>query len=67
MRMSMWAAPMIHLGTSIQNMATQIRRLMDDIVAEHESKRKNEFDVLQSQINPHFLYYAGHHRLDDRE
>lgn len=31
-----------HLGTSIQNMATQIRRLMDDIVAEHESKRKNE-------------------------
>ena len=45
-----------HLGTSIQNMATQIRRLMDDIVAEHESKRKNEFDVLQSQINPHFLY-----------
>ena len=25
-------------------------------MAEHESKRKNEFDVLQSQINPHFLY-----------
>ena len=45
-----------HLGASIQNMARQIRRLMDDIVAEHESKRKNEFDVLQSQINPHFLY-----------
>lgn len=45
-----------HLGASIQNMARQIRRLMQDIVAEHESKRKNEFDVLQSQINPHFLY-----------
>lgn len=45
-----------HLGASIQNMARQIHRLMDDIVAEHESKRKNEFDVLQSQINPHFLY-----------
>ena len=45
-----------HLGTSIENMTTQIRKLMDDIVAEHESKRKNEFDVLQSQINPHFLY-----------
>ena len=27
-----------------------------DIVAEHESKRKSEFDTLQSQINPHFLY-----------
>lgn len=30
--------------------------LMEDIVAEHESKRKSEFDTLQSQINPHFLY-----------
>ena len=29
-----------HLGKSIQNMARQIKRLMDDIVAEHESKRK---------------------------
>ena len=37
-------------------MARQIKRLMDDIVAEHESKRKSEFDTLQSQINPHFLY-----------
>ncbi|MCI8512540.1 MAG: sensor histidine kinase [Lachnospiraceae bacterium] len=45
-----------HLGASIQHMAEQIRRLMDDIVAEHESKRKSEFDALQSQINPHFLY-----------
>ena len=45
-----------HLGASIQNMARQIQRLMDDIVAEHESKRKSEFDTLQSQINPHFLY-----------
>ena len=45
-----------HLGNSIQNMARQIRRLMDDIVAEHESKRKSEFDTLQAQITPHFLY-----------
>lgn len=45
-----------HLGNSIQNMASRIRQLMNDIVAEHESKRKTEFDILQSQINPHFLY-----------
>lgn len=45
-----------HLGNSIKNMAKQIRVLMDDIVAEHEAKRKQEFDTLQSQINPHFLY-----------
>ena len=44
------------LGRSIQGMAQRIRQLMADIVAEHESKRKSEFDTLQSQINPHFLY-----------
>ena len=29
---------------------------MQDIVTEHEEKRKSEFDSLQAQINPHFLY-----------
>lgn len=45
-----------HLGRSIGDMAKRIKMLMEDIVAEHESKRKSEFDTLQSQINPHFLY-----------
>lgn len=45
-----------HLGRSISDMAKRIQTLMDDIVMEHESKRKSEFDTLQSQINPHFLY-----------
>ncbi|MEG0689047.1 MAG: histidine kinase, partial [Hungatella sp.] len=45
-----------HLGSSIKHMARQIQVLMNDIVTEHESKRKSEFDTLQSQINPHFLY-----------
>lgn len=45
-----------HLGRSIGDMARQIKALMEDIVAEHESKRKSEFHTLQSQINPHFLY-----------
>ncbi|WP_367566071.1 sensor histidine kinase [Lacrimispora sp.] len=45
-----------HLGNSIKNMTKQIRVLMNDIVEEHEAKRKQEFDTLQSQINPHFLY-----------
>ncbi len=45
-----------HLGRSIGDMASRIKTLMEDIVAEHESKRKSEFDTLQSQINPHFLY-----------
>lgn len=45
-----------HLGRSIGDMAKRIQALMEDIVEEHESKRKSEFDTLQSQINPHFLY-----------
>ncbi len=45
-----------HLGRSIRDMAKRIQTLMQDIVAEHESKRRSEFDTLQSQINPHFLY-----------
>ncbi len=45
-----------HLGRSISDMAKRIQTLMEDIVREHESKRKSEFDTLQSQINPHFLY-----------
>lgn len=45
-----------HLGISVKKMARQMKKLMADIVAEHESKRKSELDTLQSQINPHFLY-----------
>lgn len=45
-----------HLGKSIGDMAKRIQALMADVVAEHEAKRKSEFDTLQSQINPHFLY-----------
>lgn len=45
-----------HLGRTINNMVSQMRELMDDIVKEQEKKRKSELDALQAQINPHFLY-----------
>lgn len=45
-----------HLGNSIRSMVSTMRQLMDDIIRQEESKRKSELDVLQSQINPHFLY-----------
>jgi len=45
-----------HLGKSIKNMLGRIKVLMSDLVEEHNAKRKSEFDTLQSQINPHFLY-----------
>ncbi len=37
-------------------MLRRIRELMDQIIEEQEAKRKSELDVLQAQINPHFLY-----------
>ena len=46
----------MHLGKSIKSMSARIKNLMQTIVREHEEKRKSEFDTLQSQINPHFLY-----------
>ncbi|MEK8129289.1 sensor histidine kinase [Paenibacillus filicis] len=37
-------------------MVAQIRELMGQIIEEQETKRKGELEVLQAQINPHFLY-----------
>ncbi|GGA09995.1 histidine kinase [Paenibacillus marchantiophytorum] len=37
-------------------MVSRVRELMDQSIHEQETKRKNELEVLQSQINPHFLY-----------
>ncbi|WP_281884974.1 sensor histidine kinase [Paenibacillus sp. YYML68] len=34
----------------------RIRELMSQIIVEQEAKRKGELEVLQAQINPHFLY-----------
>ena len=47
-----------HLGLSIQSSYEQIDTLMKKIVLEQNERRKSEFDALQSQINPHFLYNA---------
>ena len=45
-----------HLGKTIRSVVDQMQVLMDDIVHEQELKRKSEFEALQAQINPHFLY-----------
>ncbi len=37
-------------------MVSTMRHLMEDIIAQEEQKRRSELEVLQSQINPHFLY-----------
>lgn len=45
-----------HLGKSIQKSYKQNLSLMKRVVWEQNERRKSELDVLQSQINPHFLY-----------
>lgn len=45
-----------HLGKAISQMQENLKRLMADIVEEHEAKRRSELMALQNQINPHFLY-----------
>ena len=37
-------------------MVANIRELRDQIILEQEAKRESELEVLQAQINPHFLY-----------
>lgn len=49
-------AEVAKLAGTFNMMLTRIRYLMEQIVLEQESKRKAEFEVLQAQINPHFLY-----------
>ncbi len=45
-----------HLSRSVRSMVSTMRHLMDDIIQQEGQKRRNELEVLQSQINPHFLY-----------
>lgn len=49
-------AEVVKLAGTFKMMLTRIRYLMGQIVQEQESKRQAEFEVLQAQINPHFLY-----------
>ena len=44
------------LAHSIASMVSTMRHLMDDIIQQEKRKRRSELEVLQSQINPHFLY-----------
>ncbi len=44
------------LARDYDYMLAQLHRLMDDLVSKEKEKRIAELAVLQSQINPHFLY-----------
>ncbi|MCR4939462.1 MAG: sensor histidine kinase, partial [Treponemataceae bacterium] len=44
------------LGKGINNMSQNIKELMNTAVENEKKKREIEFKMLQSQINPHFMY-----------
>lgn len=44
------------LGQSMNTMMDKINELLDQVKQEQISLRKAEFELLQAQINPHFLY-----------
>lgn len=44
------------LGHTFNIMVGRIKDLMNQIIQNEESKRKSEMQLLQAQINPHFLY-----------
>lgn len=44
------------LGRTFNLMVSRIKDLMQEIIKTQENKRKSELQLLQAQINPHFLY-----------
>lgn len=44
------------LQSSFNTMAEDINRLVDKVAEEHKHLRVMELDMIESQINPHFLY-----------
>ncbi len=44
------------LGKSINEMAVNIKNLLHQVIADEQEKRRLELEMLQYQVNPHFLY-----------
>lgn len=44
------------LGKGVNHLASSVSKLMDELKEDEKKKHELEFKVLQSQINPHFVY-----------
>ena len=44
------------LTNNFEHMAQKVERLIEDVKVEQQNLRKKELQLLQEQINPHFLY-----------
>lgn len=53
-----WDNEFGEIGRDINSLAASIAQLMDQRIAAEQEKKDYEYKMLQSQINPHFLYNA---------
>ncbi|SFU77070.1 sensor histidine kinase [Butyrivibrio sp. INlla21] len=51
-----WDNELGDIGTGINNLAANVSALMEKRLLDEKAKQDLEYRVLQSQINPHFLY-----------
>lgn len=51
-----WDNELGDIGRNINQLATDISNLMEQRIAYEKQKKDYEYQMLQSQINPHFLY-----------
>lgn len=51
-----WNHELGEIGRGINNMSENILNLMEKRVSDEKQKKDLEYQILQSQINPHFLY-----------
>lgn len=51
-----WNHELGDIGRGINNLSQNIEMLMEERISEEKQKKDLEYKMLQSQINPHFLY-----------
>lgn len=51
-----WNHELGHIGKNINDLTEQVQSLMQQQLEDERQKRDYEYKMLQSQINPHFLY-----------
>lgn len=51
-----WKHELGDIGRGINDLAENISKLLEDRIADEKQKKDLEYKMLQSQINPHFLY-----------
>lgn len=51
-----WNSELGEIGAGINNMCSDISRLIQSRLTDQEKKYELEYEILQNQVNPHFLY-----------